>query len=155
MPLTKGQVVSAAYELIGLDGAGTDLINKAIPQLERMMRTWWNEFIDTGYSFSTTVSAATSADDSKLTPYDEDAVILNFAVKLATINAIAIGGTLLTDAKTAKTGKYSLIPIPTAQNPFMPLGAGNVRNGRHIVFQGEGTDSSLLTYGGNPLEGGT
>jgi hypothetical protein len=155
MPLTKGQVVSAAYELIGLDSAGTDLINKAIPQLERMMRTWWNEFIDTGYSFSTTVSAATSADDSKLTPYDEDAVILNFAVKLATINAIAIGGTLLTDAKTAKTGKYSLIPIPTAQNPFMPLGAGNVRNGRHIVFQGEGTDSSLLTYGGNPLEGGT
>ena len=154
MALTKGEVGEAAYALIGMTNAGTTLIAQSVPRLERMMWTWWNEFIDTGYTFATTVSAALPADDSTLTPLDEDAIILNLAVKLATINALVIGGTLLTDAKTAKDGRYQLTPTPTAQNPFMPVGAGNQRWNSYIKYQGEGEVVNPIGFGGQPIVGG-
>lgn len=154
MALTKGEVVSAAYAMIGMIGAGTTLVSQGVPHLERMMHTWWNQYIDTGYTFATTVSAALPADDSTLTPLDEDAIILNLAVKLATINALVIGGTLLTDAKTAKDGRYQLTPTPTAQNPFMPVGAGNQRWNSYIKYQGEGEVVNPIGFGGQPIVGG-
>ena len=119
-----------------------------------MMRTWWNEFIDTGYTFATTVSAALPDDDSTLTSIDEDAIILNLAVKLATINAIAIGGTLLGDAKTAKDGRYQLTPTPMAATPFMPVGAGNQRWNSRVKYQSEGEVVAPIGFGGSPLVGG-
>lgn len=154
MALTKGETVSAAYAMIGMTNAGTTLVSEGVPHLERMMHTWWNEYIDTGYAFAATVSEALPADDSTLTNLDEDAVILNLAVKLATINALVIGGTLTGDAKTAKTGRYPLTPIPTAQNPYMPVGAGNQRRYSRVKYQGEGEAAPLLTIGGIPLVGG-
>ena len=154
MALTKGEVVSAAYAMIGMTNAGTTLVSEGVPHLERMLLTWWNEFIDTGYTFAATVSAALPTDDSTLTPLDEDGVILNLAVKLATINALVIGGTLMGDAKKAKDGRYPLTPIPTAQNPFMPVGAGNQRGCSRVKYQSEGEVVTPLAYGGQPLVGG-
>lgn len=154
MALTKGEVVSAAYSLIGMTSAGTTLVADGVPQLERMMWSWWNDFIETGYSFSTTVSDALPADDSALTPVNEDAVILNLALKLATINAIVIGGTLAGDAKAAKDARYPLTPPSMAANPFMPVGAGNQRGYSHVKYQSEDESAAPLTYGGSPLVGG-
>lgn len=154
MALTKGEVVSAAYALIGMTNAGTALVSEGVPHLERMLWTWWNEFIETGYNFSTTVSAALPADDSALTPVNEDAIILNLAIKLATVNAIVIGGTLAADAKTAKDGRYPLTPPSMTANPFMPVGAGNQYRCSRVKYQSEDDTPVPLTYGGAPLVGG-
>lgn len=151
MSLTKEQVVTAAYKWIGESSPSTSMISEGVPLLERMMWTWWNEFIDTGYTFATTVSDALPADDSTLTPVNEDGVILNLAVKLATLNAIVAGGTLMQDAKNAKNGMYQLTPQSMAQNPYMPLGAGATRHCSYVKYQGEGNQEQTLTYGGSPL----
>ena len=154
MALTKGEVVSAAYALIGTTNAGTTLVTEGVPHLERMLWTWWNEFIDTGYTFAATVSAALPADDSTLTPLDEDGVILNLAVILGATNAIVVGTTITNLAKTAKDGRYPLTPISTAQNPSMPVGAGNQRWNSYIKYQGEGEVVNPIGFGGQPIVGG-
>ena len=154
MALTKGEVVSAAYAMIGMTNAGTTLVSEGVPHLERMLWTWWNEFIDTGYTFAATVSAALPTDDSTLTPIDEDAIILNLAVLLGAVNAIVVGSTVTNLAKKAKDGRYPLTPTPTAQNPFMPVGAGNQRGCSRVKYQGEGEVVTPLAYGGQPLVGG-
>ncbi len=154
MSLTKGEVVTEAYKLIGFGAVDdADMISEGVVNLERMLHSWWNGFIDTGYTFATTPSAALPADDSTLTPVDEDGVILNLAVKLATKHGVVIGGTLLQDAKSAKDSRYQLSAPSIATNPLMPVGAGGSRHNSRVKYQTETEQAEILAYGGNPLEG--
>ena len=129
MALTKGQTVTQSYELIGMNSVtDASLLANGSRILERMMHTWAKESVETTYEFSVSPGAVLPSDASGLSIADEDGVILNLAIKLATANGIVIGGTLAQDAKTAKSMLYTLKPLSIATNPFMPVGAGNTRN---------------------------
>jgi len=149
----KGDLVTEAYELIGFDDIDSGLKTKGVKILERMMYVWYNQFIDTGYTFAVPPIAPLPTDESDLVAMTEDAVIMNLALKLASVSGIVAGGTLAADAKTAKDNLYQLTPTPTAQNPFMPVGAGSTRNNGRVTYQGEGDLVTPLGYGGIPLEG--
>jgi hypothetical protein len=150
---TKGDLVDSSYELVGYDNVDDTLREKGVKILERMMYVWYNQFIDIGYSFADSTDTPEAADESDLTPISEDAVIMNLALKLASVAGILTGGTLMSDAKIAKDNLYQLTPPSIASNPYMPLGAGATGRCSRVVYQSEDEGTTPLTYGGQPLEG--
>jgi hypothetical protein len=137
MSLTKGALVTEGYELIGMTSAlDAGLLSRGVKILERMIGRWGEAFV-TGYTLAVPPILPVSTDDSTVNQNAEDAIINNLAVALASANGMIAGPKIEADAKEGKDNLVSVTPIPTAKNPFMPLGAGNTRNNSFIVYQEE------------------
>jgi|TARA_R110000851_G_scaffold272661_2_gene425393 hypothetical protein len=137
MSLTKGGLVTEAYELIGVTSAlDAGLLSRGVKILERMIGRWGPAFI-TGYTLAVPPILPLTTDDSTTAQAAEDAVINNLAMALASANGMIAGPKIEADAKEGKDNLVSITPIPTAKNPFMPLGAGNTRYNNYVVYQSE------------------
>lgn len=150
---TKGKLVERAYRRIGIDSIDSEMESNGTISLEEMLYVWYNQFIDIGYTFAIPPAEPLPIDESDLNVIAESAVIMNLAIELASNHGIVADQTLLSRAKTAKDNLYQLTPTPMAQNPFMPVGAGNTRNNGHVVYQSEGDVVTPLGIGGTPLGG--
>jgi hypothetical protein len=165
---TKGDLVNAAYEEIGLAGYVFDIqpeeVQTGVRRLERFMLMLDGRGIRLGYNASASASQANANDDSGIPDWAEDAVIPLFALRLAP----TIGKQVHPDTRlAARRGLNALLvgtyTIPKMQMPrHMPIGLGNRRNVKNQQFFAP-TDrvttryDDLLEPTGDPwtIEGGT
>lgn len=137
---TKGDLVNAAYEEIGLAGYVFDMqpeeIQTGVRRLERFMLMLDGRGIRLGYNAAASASAATANDDAGIPDWTEDYIIPLFALRLAP----TLGKQINPDTRlAARRGLNALLvgtyTIPTMQMPrHMPIGSGNRRNTKNQQF---------------------
>jgi P22 tail accessory factor len=137
---TKGDLVNAAYEEIGLAGYIFDIqpeeVQTGVRRLERFMLMLDGRGIRLGYNAAASVSLATANDPTGIPNWSEDAIIPLFALRLAP----TLGKQISPDTRTAaRRGLNALLvgtyTIPSMQMPrHMPIGTGNRRNVKNQQF---------------------
>jgi hypothetical protein len=137
---TKGELVNAAYEEIGLAGYVFDLqpeeIQTGVRRLERYMLMLDGRGIRISYNAAASASSATANDPLGIPQWTEDCIIPLFALRLAP----TIGKQVHPDTRmAARRGLNALLVgtynIPSMQMPrHMPIGSGNRRNTKNQQF---------------------
>lgn len=137
---TKGDLVNAAYEEIGLAGYVFDMqpeeIQTGVRRLERFMMMLDGRGIRLGYSAAASARDASANDESGIPDWAEDAIIPLFALRLApTLGKQVHPDTQIAARRGLNTLLVGTYTIPQMQMPrHMPIGLGNRRNTKNQQF---------------------
>jgi len=141
MSWTKGQIVAAAFEELGLAEYVFDLqpeeVQTGLRKLDAMMAQWNSKGIRIGYVQTADPADVDSATDSGIADSANEAVYTNLALRLAG----GFGKTVpTTTAAMAKDGYDTLLAVAMS-NPqqmqfpsTLPSGAGNKWTRRNFVI---------------------
>jgi hypothetical protein len=133
MSWTKGELVSEAYNELGLQGyifnVGPDERETALKRLDTMMATWNGKGIRLGYPLPSTANGSSLEQDSAIPDWSIEAVYLNLAVRLSAGFGKQIPPTTASTAKDAYNVVLQQLAMPPEQRmpSTMPKGAGNRR----------------------------
>lgn len=137
---TKGDLVNAAYEEIGLAGYVFDIqpeeVQTGVRRLERFMLMLDGRGVRLGYNAAASASQANANDDSGIPDWAEDAIVPLFALRLApTIGKQVHPDTRLAARKGLNALLVGTYEIPSMQMPrHLPIGTGNRRNVKNQNF---------------------
>ena len=143
MSLTKGELTTEAYALIGVSaGLDASQLAQGVKLCERMVGSWGAGYIS-GYIIATPPALPLPTDDSGVLQSAEDAIITNLALSIASVNGIMAGTQLSLDAKKGKSKLISTTAPSIAKDPFMPMGAGYRRYGDNFnTYQNADKDAT-------------
>lgn len=144
---TKGTLAERAIDSLGIGGNyESDMIVRAIENLDDMMLSWENDGVLLGYI--TTETTANPNDESGIASQNKQAVILNLACQLAPVLRLPLDQRLVSLASAAYKNLIPIAPPSIAANPYMPLGQGNTYGygniGNYAEFQQQ-DDENLTT----------
>jgi len=148
---TKGEIAADAYDTIGIGGNyESAMIMRGVKNLDRLMLSWENDGILTGYI--TSENDPSPDDDSGIYDYALQAVVMSLAVQLSNVLRMPVDPSLRTMANNAYK---NLVPIDVgsmAANPYMPIGQGasNCFYGESPKYQSQ-DDVNILTESNNEL----
>ena len=131
MAYTCREFVQAGFEEIGLASYIFDLqpeqLQSALRRLDAMMADWNGKGIRLGYPIPSTPQASNLNASTNVPDWANEAVIANFAIRLAPM----FGKTVSLDTKTTARKSYNTLlaraaaPIERQMPANMPAGAGN------------------------------
>lgn len=125
MSKTKGELAVEALEDIGFDQPiDSSTIKKTITNLERMVAGWVNKNIFVSYNFS---DSPLAGQDSGISRFDEEAIVSNLSVRMASVLDVVITNHLMNIAKNSYNKLMLTSPPEYTGNPYQPLGAGKNR----------------------------
>lgn len=138
---TKGQLVTAAFDELGLAGYEFDVqpdeVMSALRRMDSMMAMWDSKGIRIGYQLTVDPQDTDPDQDSGLSDTAVEAVFLNVAIRIAS----SYGKTPMQATKVIARESYeALLSAVTAEPPRMnyprdtPAGAGNRQWSRRRVF---------------------
>lgn len=142
--ISKGTLAERALDSLGIGGNyESDMIVRAVDNLDDMMLSWENDGILLGYI--TTEETANPNDDSGIASQNKQAVILNLACQLAPILRLPIDQRLMSLASNAYKNLIPIVPPSVAANPYMPSGQGSnlgyAGTGYYDVYQSQDDDN--------------
>jgi len=136
MAKTKGELATESLLDIGFDSpVDSDVLSSSVSNLERMVSGWVNKNVFINYSYST---SPIPTQDSGVSAYDEEAVISNLSVRMASVYSIILSGEQMGRAKESYNDLLNTNPPQYVSNPCQPLGAGSTRCYEYLfesVFQ--------------------
>lgn len=154
MPITKRQIVDAAYEELSMAGWVYDLdpaeLSFALRRLEMMMARWKLSFlVDIGYTAELNPAEAVLTDDSGLVAGNMLAVSMNLALEIARSKGKRLNPATISAAVDGLNQILATVPVlPAAMPPDLPAGAGYRSVGGQEYFAGDtsaiGIDPDVL-----------
>lgn len=154
MPITKRQIVDAAYEELAMAGWVYDLdpaeLAFALRRLEMMMARWESSFlVDIGYTTALNPAEAVLTDDSGITAGNMLAVSMNLALEIARSKGKRLNPATIAAAVDGLNQILNSVPVlPRAMPSDLPLGAGYRSIGGQEYFTGDtsaiGIDPDVL-----------
>ena len=146
---TKGRIAERALDSLGIGGNyESDMIVRAINNLDEMMLSWEQDGVILGYTH--TDETASPSDESGIPDYSRQAVILNLACQLGMVLKLPIDQSMMARASNAYKNLIPIAPPSMAANPYMPLGQGNNIYYEQPAFQSQG-DTVLTNNQDTPL----
>jgi hypothetical protein len=141
MSYTKNQIISAAFEEIGLASYDFDLqpeqLQSALRRLDTMVSEWAGNNIYLGFPIHGDPTSSSLSDDANVPDYAVEPIITNLAVKIAP----AYGKQVSNDTRLAARRGYATLvnrstsPVEMQWPSNLPMGAGNRKqNGNNRNF---------------------
>lgn len=126
--VTKGEIVKAALDMIGMNGAlsqaSPDTNEKFLRFLEMMVSSWTNKGLSIGFKQAEDMMYPDASDDSGISVDDFSAVASNLAVYGSNSLLRPVIPELKSIAHDAYIALFAANPIQRVSNPYMPNGTG-------------------------------
>ena len=126
--VTKGEIVKASLDMIGMNGAlsqaSPDTNEKFLRFLEMMVSSWTNKGLSIGFKQAEDIMYPDASDESGIVVDDMAAVASNLAVFGCNSIGEVPPPSLKNIAHDAYVALFVANPIQRVSNPYMPNGTG-------------------------------